>query len=173
MNLRDPLQFHTAYTELRPHAVTAAARVLRDEAAAEDVAQDVFAQLWRRPAAYDPSRGSLRHFVAMMAHSRALDRWRSRQALDAATERSKHEVTSRPSTSESAAEPVIRRAERTSLLDALKTLPDEQRDALLLAYARDMTAQQISDERAIPLGTVKSRVRLGLQKARANLETAA
>ena len=173
MNLRDPQQFHAAYCELRPLAVATANRVLRDQAAAEDVAQDVFAQLWRRPQAYDPRRGGLRRYVTLMAHSRALDRWRTRQAGDAAVDRSASELRGGHATSESAAEPALRRDDQRRVVRALRDLPREQQEALLLAYARGMTAQEISDERAVPLGTVKSRVRLGLQKARASLEAAA
>ncbi len=83
----DPREFSETYRRLAPVAVRAAERVLHDRAAAEDVAQDVFARLWERPQAYDPARGSLASYVAMVARSRALDRWRSRQAADAAAER--------------------------------------------------------------------------------------
>ena len=87
-DLRDPVQFNDAYRQLAPMALAAANRVLRDEAAAEDVVQDVFMQLWLRPATYDPARGSLASYVTMLSRSRAVDRWRTRSARESAVERS-------------------------------------------------------------------------------------
>src|SRR3954462_7660338 len=75
--LRDLRKFSETYRKLAPLALASAGRVLRDEAAAEDVVQDVFVQLWLRPDSYDPARGSLASYVSMLARSRALDRWRA------------------------------------------------------------------------------------------------
>lgn len=172
-DLRDTAQFDQAYRELAPLAHMSANRVLRDAAAAEDVVQDVFMHLWRRPEAYDPERGSLSHYVSMLARSRAMDRWRSRSARDAAVERSATEATLRPEVAESAAEPVIRRERSLHALRALDALPTDQREAVLLAYGRGLTAQEIACAARVPLGTAKSRVRLGLQKARAGLAAVA
>ncbi len=172
-DLRDPRRFNEAYRQLAPLAFAAANRVLRDAAAAEDVVQDVFVQLWLRPSAYDPARGALSRYVAMLARSRAMDRWRSRSARDAAVERSAQETLLRPGTQESAAEPVIRRERSTRVLRALDELPSDQREAVLLAYGRGLTAQEIARAARVPIGTAKSRVRLGLQKAREGLVAAA
>ncbi len=172
--LRDPALFDSAYQRLYPTAFARANRVLRDEAAAEDVVQDVFVQLWLKPDSYDPSRGSLSRYVTVLAHSRALDRWRSRSAREAAVDRSAQQIRLRqPEHGESAAEPVFRRDGTGRLLTALTDLPSDQREAVLLAYGRGLTAQEISKAAEVPLGTAKSRIRLGLQKARANLEAAA
>ena len=164
--------FESSYEELRPLAVAAAQRVLRDQAAAEDVAQDVFIALWRNPGAYDPKRGSLRSYVSLMARSRALDRWRTRQAREAAVDRSAAEQRVRHTDEESAAEPVMRRDRSRRILHALDSLPGEQREAVLLAFGRGLTAQEIASAIGVPLGTAKSRVRLGLQKARSELQAA-
>jgi RNA polymerase sigma-70 factor (ECF subfamily) len=178
-DLRDPIQFNEAYRRLAPMALAAANRVLRDEAAAEDVVQDVFMQLWLRPAMFDPARGSLTSYVTMLARSRAVDRWRTRSARESAVERSADQSRAEHADTESAAEPVIRRERSLKLLDALEELPTDQRDAVLLAYGRGLTAQEIARATGIPLGTAKSRVRLGLRKARevlgapASLEAAA
>lgn len=169
-DLRDPLQFNEAYRRLQPLALSAANRVLRDEAAAEDVVQDVFMHLWLKPASFDASRGSLTSYVTMLSRSRALDRWRTRQAREAAVDRSADEARVHTFNSEDAAEPVIRRERSTKLLGALGELPDEQKEAVLLAYGRGLTAQEISQAVNIPLGTAKSRVRLGLRRARASLD---
>ena len=173
-NLKDPRQFDDAYRQLAPQAIVAANRVLRDEAAAEDVVQDVFMQLWLRPSSYDARRGPLGAYVTMLARSRALDRWRTRSARDHAIERTKEEArVAGAGAEESADAEVLRRERSRTLAGALKPLPDEQREALLLAYGRGMTASEIAEARAIPLGTAKSRLRLGLRKTRENMTAAA
>jgi RNA polymerase sigma-70 factor (ECF subfamily) len=172
-DLTDLRQFNDAYRRLAPLALASANRVLRDEAAAEDVVQDVFVQLWLRPDSYDASRGSLASYVSMLARSRALDRWRSRSARQSAVERAEDQERVVAEPAESAAEPVIRRESSRALLSVLETLPGDQRDALLLAYGRGLTAQEIARARRVPLGTAKSRVRLGLRKARAGFEAVA
>ena len=169
-DLRDVRQFNEAYRRFAPLALASANRVLHDEAAAEDVVQDVFMQLWLKPASFDPARGSLTSYVTMLARSRAVDRWRTRTARDAAVERSADEARIHSADHESAAEPVIRRERSSKLLGALGELPEDQRDALLLAYGRGLTAQEIATATNIPLGTAKSRVRLGLRKARETLQ---
>ena len=172
-DLRDPIQFNDAYRRLAPIALASAKRVLRDEAAAEDVVQDVFMQLWLKPSLYDPARGSLNSYVPMLARSRALDRWRTRGARDAAVDRATQQERVLEEPAESAAEPVIRRERSLTLLGALGELPSDQREAVLLAYGRGLTAQEIARVKRVPLGTAKSRVRLGLRKARATLQAAA
>jgi RNA polymerase sigma-70 factor (ECF subfamily) len=172
-DLRDPVQFNDAYRRLAPIALASAKRVLRDEAAAEDVVQDVFMQLWLKPSLYDHKRGSLNSYISMMARSRALDRWRTRGARDAAVDRATQEERALVAPSESAADPVIRRERSLTLLGALDELPSDQREALLLAYGRGLTSQEIARVKRVPLGTAKSRVRLGLRKARATLQAAA
>lgn len=170
--LNAPSGFADCYERLHPIAVAVAHRVLRDQAAAEDVAQDVFIALWGNPDAYDPMRGSLRSYVSLMARSRALDRWRSRQAREAAVDRSASEQRVRHEDAESAADPVLRKDRSSRVLRALDGLPGEQREAILLAFGGGLTAQEIARAVNVPLGTAKSRVRLGLQKARAELRVA-
>ena len=171
-DLTDIGQFDEAYRQLAPLAFHAANRVLRDAAAAEDVVQDVFMQLWRRPSSYDPARGPLSRYVSLLARSRATDRWRTRSARDAALERSLQETRLRPGAHESAADLVLRREHSQTVLHALDQLPGDQREAILLAYGRGLTAQEIAQAMAVPLGTAKSRVRLGLRKARIGLQAA-
>lgn len=168
-DLRDVRQFNEAYRRLAPLALASANRVLRDEALAEDVVQDVFVQLWMKPHSYNPARGPLASYVSMLARSRALDRWRTRHARESAAERAEEQARVVAEPAESAAEPVLRRETSSALLTMLETLPADQREALLLAYGRGLTAQEIARVRRVPLGTAKSRVRLGLRKARANL----
>lgn len=167
------IEFKHAYEEHGPAMLASAARVLRDRAAAEDVVQDVFVSLWRRPSAYDPRRGPLGSYLTMMARSRALDRWRSRTSREAAVERSAVQVRIERPQQEDAAEPVLRRDGEQRVLRALERLPGEQREAVLLAFGKGLTAREIAKAAGVPLGTAKSRVRLGLAKARAELAAAA
>jgi RNA polymerase sigma-70 factor (ECF subfamily) len=151
----------------------AANRVLRDPAAAEDVVQDVFMSLWRKPSSFDASRGTLPSYLTMMARSRALDRWRTRSVRQDAVERTAHERMTDPATAEDAAERVIRRDNGRNLLGALDRLPGDQREAVLLAFGKGLTAREIAQASGVPVGTAKSRVRLGLQRARSELASVA
>ena len=172
-NLRDPQQFDRAYHEHAPAMLASANRVLRDTDAAEDVVHDVFMALWRKPAAFDASRGNLGSYLTMMARSRALDRWRTRVARDSAVDRVKQQIRPESVVAEDAAEPVLRRDGSRRMLHALDKLPGDQREAVLLAFGKGLTAREIASAAGVPLGTAKSRVRLGLAKARTELTTAA
>jgi RNA polymerase sigma-70 factor (ECF subfamily) len=172
-DLTDPAQFRDAYRRLAPVALASAQQVLRDEAAAEDVVQDVFLQLWLNPHRFDPRRGGLARYVSVLARSRALDRWRTRAVRDRTTLNARIQQRVLEEPAESAADPVIRRERSETIVRALEQLPRDQRDALLLAYGRGLSSSEIARECGIPLGTAKSRVRLGLSRARATLQAAA
>ena len=164
--LRDPEAFTAAYRRLAPTARTAALSVLRDEAAAEDVVQDVFCELWMRPEAYRPERGSLATFVYLLARSRALDRLRSSAAAAAALHRDALEARARPSAVEPTSEEVIRRVSAREMLSELDRLPDGQRAAVLLHHVGGLSDGELARAMQVPLGTAKSRIRLGTRRAR-------
>jgi RNA polymerase sigma-70 factor, ECF subfamily len=164
--LRDPEAFTAAYRRLAPAARTAAMSVLRDEAAAEDVVQDVFCELWMRPEAYRPERGSLATFVYLLARSRALDRLRSSAAAAAALHRDALEARARPSAVEPTSEEVIRRVSASEMLTELDRLPDGQRAAVLLHHVGGLSDGELARAMQVPLGTAKSRIRLGTRRAR-------
>ena len=167
-----PQNFDQTYRTMAGPAFAAAHRVLRDAAAAEDVVQEVFLHLWRKPHAFDPARGTLHGYVTMLARSRALDRWRSRAVREDAAERAAEAARPREA-GESAAEPVIRRERSRRILSALDELPDPQRQALLLAFGRGLTAREIARATDVPVGTAKSRLRLGMRRAGTALEQVA
>jgi RNA polymerase sigma-70 factor (ECF subfamily) len=166
-DLRDPRQFEQAYRELAAGARRAAAGVLSDHAAAEDVVQEVFIDLWERPDAYDPRRGTLRSYVSMVARARAIDRWRSSRAMSRAVDRSTRQAE-RVEPHESAAEGVLRRERAHRVLRALEGIPSAQRETLLLTGS-GLAHHEIARATGTPLGTVKGRVRLGLKNAQAAL----
>lgn len=169
-DLTDPSQFERAYRDLSPGARNAAARVLGDHAAAEDVVQEVFMDLWERPGAYNPARGPLGAYVAMVARARAIDRWRSGRALARAVDRSTQDASA-PQAQESAAEGVLRRERSRQVLRALEGIPKAQREALILT-GTGLAHHEIARITRTPLGTVKGRVRLGMKKARTALSAA-
>jgi RNA polymerase sigma-70 factor (ECF subfamily) len=169
-DLRDPKDFDRAYRELRPAALGAALGVLRDQAAAEDVVQEVFAQLWTRPGSFDPDRGTLRSYVTILTRSRALDRWRTRTARDAAVERLAVRARAERRHERSAAELAAGRETSARAASAIDGLPAPQREALLLAFGRELTAREIAEAVGVPIGTAKSRIRLGLERLRAGAE---
>ncbi len=169
-DLSTPAGFAGAFREHARPAFSAAVRVLGDAAAAEDVVQDVFLSIWRQPAKFDARRGSLRTYVAMMARSRALDRLRTRGAREAAVQRLQHELDLGVRSAEPLEEAVLRRDGAHRALSVVRELPAPQREALALSFAGGLSAREIAVATGVPLGTAKSRLRLGLVKARELLE---
>jgi len=166
-DVRDPEVFRGVYDEHAPAVHAAALAVLGDPVRTQDVVQDVFLRLWRRPEAFDPTRGTLSTYLRLLARSRALDVWREARALGRATERlelsardAEPDMTHRPATATEL------RYERAAVRAALRRLPLEQREAVVLAYWGGLPVEHIARREEIPLGTAKSRVRLGLAKLR-------
>lgn len=155
--------FTEAYRVHGPRARAAAHSVLGDQALAEDVVQDVFTALWTRPSMFDGRRGSLGPYITLLARSRALDRWRTRAASGAATERvARH---TRAAHAPDVADEVVDREAYGDALRALRTRPPEQREAVLLCHVGGLTHREIASITRAPVGTVKSRVRLGVAGA--------
>jgi RNA polymerase sigma-70 factor, ECF subfamily len=166
-DLRDPNQFEQVFDEHSRGVYAAAMRVLGNPAQAQDVVQDVFLRVWRRPQAFDPSRGEIGPYLRLMGRSRALDLWREGQAAGRASDRLTLAVAEEaPRTDERPAEAVEREDTRAAVRAALRDLPPSQREALVLAYWGGMTADEIARSAGVPLGTAKSRIRLGLAKLR-------
>ncbi len=174
MNLRAERDFERAYSEHRRAVHASALGVLGDPARAEDVVQDVFLRLWRRPDRFDLRRGDLGPYLRMMARSRAIDLWRERDAagraadrLQAVSGRQEQPDRLRP------AEAAEHAAERREVGSALRALPAAQRETIVLSYWAGLTAAEIARRDDVPLGTAKSRLRLGLAKLRDELEPVA
>ncbi|MEX2196086.1 MAG: sigma-70 family RNA polymerase sigma factor [Thermoleophilaceae bacterium] len=169
--LRDPDAFGDAYRHHIRRAVLAARRVLGDDPRAEDAAQDAFLRLWRNPGGYDATRGDLGAYVSLMARSRAIDLWRSERSLERATERL-GTISSRDSEPPDPEESALRDHRNLALRDAMRRLPEPQREALLLAHWGGLTMAEIAAHTHVPLGTVKGRLRLGLEKLAATFAAA-
>ena len=142
------------YERYSPIVYSVALRVLGDTGAAEDILQDVFMQLWRRPDSFDASRGSLPAWLAVITRNRAIDSLRKR----------------RPETDIAdvivSVQPDLAGAEWSRALDkirgALGNMPAPQRSALEMAYFEGLSHTEIAERTGEPLGTVKTRIRSGL-----------
>ena len=167
MDLSDPATFSRVYDEQSRGVYAAAYRILGNAAQAQDVVQDVFLKVWRRPASFDSRRGELGSYLRLMARSRALDLWREGQAAGRASDRMKVVVAGEEGRAEERPALMAERADvRRTVRAALGALPDNQREAVVLAHWGGLTADEISRRSNVPLGTAKSRIRLGLTKLR-------
>lgn len=138
-------------------------RVVRDDAISEEVTQDVFLELWRLAPRYDASKGSVRTWVATLAHRRAVDRVRSEQA---GRRRDEQELRRQTADYDHVSEEVLDRLDHTRVQRALAALSDLQRDAVSLAYYGGYTYREVAVLLDVPEGTVKTRIRDGLIKLR-------
>jgi RNA polymerase sigma-70 factor, ECF subfamily len=142
-----------------------ALRVLGDAAAAEDVLQEIFMQLWRNPSAFDASRGNLAPWLAVIARNRALDTLRKRKPQAEIDETT---VCLEPDLAANADR--MRVAEKVR--STLKQMPAAQRSALEMAYFEGYSHSEISQKTGEPLGTIKTRIRSGLIMLRKAVEIA-
>lgn len=144
-----------------------ALRIVNDEGDAEDVVQEVFAQAWRQAARYDASRGAVVAWLLMMARSRAIDKLRSARARpDSRGVDDPRAIDEMPAVVRDAHSRIIDAENARLAQRALAELPLLQRLVIELAYYEGLTQREIADRLEQPLGTVKSRLRLGLLKLR-------
>jgi len=143
-----------------------ARRVLRNPALAEEVAQEVFVRFWRDPGRFDPERAPLRAFLLRDAHGRAVDFLRTEVARRAREEREQSQASDRVPGPEQEVWSSIR-SERVR--SALQKLPAEEREAVVLAFYGGLTYQEVARRLGEPEGTVKSRIRRGLERLRGPL----
>jgi RNA polymerase sigma-70 factor (ECF subfamily) len=142
-----------------------ARRVTRDEQLAGEITQDVFAYLWELPGRVDPGRGSLRSYLAVVTHRRAVDEIRRnerRVRIESSTAIAGHAEGPEASVVDATAAAWG----RDKLTAALNALPDEQRRAVELAYYDGLTYRQVASVLGIPEGTAKSRLRLAIARLR-------
>ena len=174
MDLTDPSAFARVYDEHSPSVYRAAYGIVRDATLAQDVTQDVFLRLWRRPRTFDSGRGELGSYLRLMARSRALDLWREGQVRGRAADRLKLATPmEEPRFEDHPAVLAERDQDGAEVREALGKLPETQREAIVLAYWGGLTADQIARRAQVPLGTAKSRIRLGLARLRQELPVAA
>jgi RNA polymerase sigma-70 factor, ECF subfamily len=163
--------FGELYDRYGNRAYRIARSVCRDHGRAEDAVQEAFVSVWRSRSPYVPQRGTVATWLLTGVRYRAIDIIR-RDANHARHRAGEDALALRQAPGESVVDGVVSRADDTDLHGLLQRLPDAQRKVILLAYYGELTHREIAAELGLPAGTVKGRMRLGLQKLRADLEPA-
>lgn len=164
----DPRAFEVVYDRHAGPAFSLAYRMAGERGAAEEMTQEAFISVWRSRQRYDPTRGSVRSWVLGVVHNRAIDALRRSQRHASRRADADH-LEELPDRQESTPAQVERQEDARAVRDALDDLPGEQTKVIELAYYGGFTANEIAAMLETPLGTVKSRMRLGLDKLRRTL----
>ncbi len=168
---QDLAAFRALYFRYGDLVYSTALRIVRDAHQAEDMVQEIFVRLWRRPGSYVAGRGRFPTWLISVARNRAVDGIRARSRRFR-YEGASPEQQGRPLPSPSSDDPALTAEladQRRLVLAALADLPPEQRQVIELAYFGGLTQQEIAQRLSQPLGTVKTRIRLGMQKLRTAL----
>jgi RNA polymerase sigma-70 factor, ECF subfamily len=160
----DQAAFGALYDAMTSPVFGTVLRVVRDPAQSEEVTQEVFIDVWRHAARFDPEVGSARTWIMTMAHRRAVDRVRRAEAASAR----EHRAASRATTREydDVVESVERSLEAERVRRCLEDLTELQRESVTLAYYRGYTYPEVAQLLKAPLGTIKTRMRDGLVRMR-------
>jgi RNA polymerase sigma-70 factor (ECF subfamily) len=169
VGLSDQLALKELYRRHGPAIYSLARRVLVDADRADEVVQDVFLRLWNEPERFDAHRGALRSFLYRQAHSRAVERVRSEEARRRREARHDREEVRPDYDVELEAWELIR---SELVKDALAELSETEREVITLAYFGGHTYREVAVILDLPEGTVKSRIRLGMNKLADQLEAA-
>jgi RNA polymerase sigma-70 factor (ECF subfamily) len=153
----DAVAFAELYDRHAARVLGLLVRWLGDRGEAEDALQETFWHVWRRAARYDPGRAPPAVWLLLIGRSRALDRLRRRRPEAAAAE---------GADADDPAAALVEEESSRQVREALALLPEEQRSAILLAFYGGLTHEQVARRQAIPLGTVKTRIRLGMKRLR-------
>jgi RNA polymerase sigma-70 factor, ECF subfamily len=166
----DSAAFAIVYERHAEAACSLAFRMCAKRTVAEDVVQEAFLSLWRSAATYDPMRGSVRTWVLGIVHHRAIDALRRGVAQDRG-QVSDEGIEEQLEAAERTEQEVDRRDEAREVRAALEGLPPEQSRVIELAYYGGLTHSEIAAMLDTPVGTIKGRMRLGLQKMRTQLRS--
>lgn len=163
---RDSAALEILYDRYSGYVYALTLKMMGSTREAEEITQDVFWQLWKNRIQYDPERGRFSTWLFAITRNRCLDRLRSMQRKPHIQSLVEHS----PEPQKQDVEENIYAAERRQIVQqALNLLPDPQRQALELAYYQGMTHSEIAGQLEVPLGTVKSRIKLGMQKLKQKL----
>jgi RNA polymerase sigma-70 factor (ECF subfamily) len=167
LQARDPRALEALYDQFGRRAFGLAYRVLGNGQAAEDAVQEAFITLWNQVDGLDSRRGQVGSLLMTIVHRRSIDVLRSQRGMASRTD------PLMPETVDTAAGDVLEAVANAMTFDAVKAalagLPVEQRSVIELAYFEGMTQAEIAERSSVPLGTVKSRLRLGLSRLRLDL----
>ena len=155
-------RFYDRYGRL---SYSLAYRILRDRAFAEDVVQEAFLSVWRRATTFNGHRGSARTWLMSVVHHRAIDATRQRRRRPA-TSLDEEQLDSIPSDQPEVWTSVVNAIDREALDGALAQIPREQQEVIQQAYFGGYSHRGLAERMGLPLGTVKSRIRKGMEKLR-------
>lgn len=145
--------------------------MLRHDALAEEVTQEIFLNIWLKAGSFNAARGAPRSWIMSVAHHKIVDLIRSRRRGLTMTDPSEYETLDLlPSGQISTEDEVEHNLERERIMKAMSVLPEAQREVLVLAYFEGYSQSEMAKKLGQPLGTIKTRVRLGMQKLRTVLE---
>ena len=163
----DKHAFSTLYDALAPTVYSVCLSVLRNPALAEEVAQDVFVEVWTSAAKFDPQRGNARSWVGRLAHGRAVDKLRSHVA---AVQRDDRDAMLTQATfAETLEDEALGNVEAQQLRQAIDRIGEPHSTAVALAFFDGLTHAELAESTGVPLGTAKTRVRDGIRKLKAIL----
>lgn len=158
----------TFYNRYAQPVFSLARYMLRDQSLAEEATQDIFLNLWMKAASYNPDRGAPKSWFMSVAHHRIVDIIKSRNRRLQTSSSAPHELLDlNPASGDNTEEAAHRNIARDEILEALGQIPEEQRRVLVMAYFEGYSQSEIASRLGEPLGTVKTRARLGMQKLRA------
>jgi len=166
---KDPEAFAVLYDRHGGAAYSLSYRIVGDRAAAEEVTQEAFISVWRSGARFDAARGSVRSWLLSVVRNRAIDFLRSRAGKAPKLTFDDDSVLEQRPAEERTDEEALRRETAAELRGAIGKLPGEQSKVIELAYFGGFSHSEISRILGLPMGTVKGRMRLGLEKIRGEL----
>ncbi len=159
--------FGEVYDAVAPKVLAVTRAVLRNPSMAEEVTQEVMLEVWRQATRYDPAAGSVAAWATTIGHRRAVDRVRSVRARE---DREDRVVAGEGRVDyDDVSEQVLQHEDESRVRSALKGLTEVQREAVVMAYWGGRTSTEISAQLGVPVPTVKTRLRDGLQRLRADL----
>lgn len=165
----DRVAFADVYDGLSATVFNTARRVLGDAAMAEEVAQEVFLELWSLAPRFEPTQSPARAWVITITRRRAIDRVRREVAWRARNARAAESTRAGEPEAGGLDDAVVDGRQRSDLMRALQALPLHQRQALVLVYFGELSHRQAAESVGVPLGTMKSRVRDGMRRMRSSM----
>jgi RNA polymerase sigma-70 factor (ECF subfamily) len=166
---KDPEAFEVLYDRHGGVAYSLAYRIVGDRAAAEEVTQEAFISVWRSGARFDAARGSVRSWLLSVVRNRAIDFLRSKAGKAPKLDFDDESALEQRPAKERTEEEALRRETAGEIRGALGKLPGEQSKVIELAYFGGFSHSEIAEILSLPMGTVKGRMRLGLEKIRGEL----
>jgi RNA polymerase sigma-70 factor, ECF subfamily len=163
---RDPEAFEVFYDRHGGAAYSLAYRIVGERSTAEDVTQEAFISIWRSGARYDRARGSVRAWTLGIVRNRAIDALRRNAGKAPKLTFDDEAVLEQRPAPDSTDDEAIRRQEAAEIRSVVRDLPSDQSKVIQLAYFGGFSHSEIAEMLGMPLGTVKGRMRLGLEKIR-------